>query len=72
MKKQGRKKEKYGKRKTFYLSYECIAKLKEMTSVSRNESAFVETLINMHYIRTKKQETLNGAKERKGDQESKF
>ena len=45
-KRRGRPKEKKGKRVTFFLSFDCIKKLNDMTTISRNKSKFIETLIN--------------------------
>ena len=48
-KKRGRPKTKHGKRVTFYLSFECIKKLEKMTTIGRNASALIESLINKSY-----------------------
>ena len=53
IKKRGRPRTKDGKRVTFYLSFECIKKLKDMTVMSRNASVLIENLINQHYIKNK-------------------
>lgn len=45
---------------TFNLSLESIKKLKIMTSISRNDSAFIERLINLEYNKTIGQRFLNG------------
>ena len=52
-KKRGRPKTKNGKRVTFYLSFECIKKLKEMTVIGRNASLLIENLINKEYLKKK-------------------
>ncbi len=52
-KKRGRPKTKNGKRVTFYLSFECIKKLKDMTVIGRNASVLIENLINNSYSRYK-------------------
>ncbi len=48
-KRRGRPKIKQGKRITFYLSYDSIEKLKQMTTLSRNNSGFVQDLIIKEY-----------------------
>ena len=58
-KKRGRPKTKQGKKVTFYLSFDSIKMLGEMTIIGRNASALVEALINQAYY-SKKLETQNG------------
>lgn len=53
-KKRGRPKTKDGKKVTFYLSLDCIKKLKIMTSINRNASKLVENLIIEKYLRHEK------------------
>lgn len=48
-KRRGRPKTKQGKNITFYLSYPCIEKIKQMTMISRNASVLVENLVNKEY-----------------------
>ena len=50
-KKRGRPKIKDGKKVTFYLSMDCIKKLKVMTNINRNASKLVEDLIIEKYLR---------------------
>lgn len=45
----GRPKTKHGKRVGFYLSYDTIKKLRQMTTLTRNNSEFVEDLIIKEY-----------------------
>ncbi len=45
--KRGRPKTKDGKKVTFYLSFESIKKLGQLTEIGRNASAFIEALINL-------------------------
>lgn len=59
-KKRGRPKTKNGKKVTFYLSFNSIKKLQQMTEIGRNASALIESLINAHYSKTTSQQTLNG------------
>ncbi len=48
-KKGGRPKTKHGKKVTFYLSYDAIDKLNKMTTLTRNNSEFVQNLIIKQY-----------------------
>lgn len=47
--KRGRPKTKHGKRINFYLSHDTIKKLNQMTTLTRNNSGFVEALIIKAY-----------------------
>lgn len=59
IKKRGRPKTKEGKNVTFYLGNQIIAKLRLMTTISRNASKFIEELIEERYDATKKREGLD-------------
>lgn len=47
--KGGRPKKKHGKSINFYLSFDTIKKLNQMTTLTRNNSEFVENLIIKEY-----------------------
>ena len=47
----GRPKTKHGKRVAFYLSFDTIKKLNQMTTLTRNNSKFVQDLIIKEYSR---------------------
>ena len=47
--KGGRPKTKHGKKVTFYLSFDSIKKLNQMTTLTRNNSQFVQDLIIKEY-----------------------
>ena len=58
-KKRGRPKTKEGKAVTFYLSHHIIAKLRIMTTMTKNASKFIEDLIEEKHDATKEREGLD-------------
>jgi len=54
--KRGRPRTKNGKAVSLFLSLDCISKLNELTTISRNKSRLVEVLINERFEKVKRGE----------------